>query len=146
MTSECFLTPIQLSHKHIFVNALDLSNLLVDTDIPSMPLFKHNAAAVATGDIRANTPDFRTDLQLFSPGNHESSLISYLFDVSVFYYLSMKYYRQLKPRSYTAKISVFAQDDTTNETVGLRVISTRGIAVYVQSSLFFVVLIHLIPG
>ena len=52
------------------------------------------------------------------------------------FYSSIKYYKQLKQKSYTAEISVFALDDTTNETVGLKIISTRGIAVYVTISLF----------
>ena len=94
LTNECLPSiPTHLSHKYFF--ALDSSNLLVNTDtptmrtsdIPLMPLFKHNATAAATGDIRADTPAFRTDLQLFSPGNHESSLIFYPFDVSVFLFV-----------------------------------------------------------
>ncbi|KAF8810245.1 hypothetical protein BYT27DRAFT_7186689 [Phlegmacium glaucopus] len=85
--------------------------LLRNSDRPSQPIFRFNASAFALKDIVANTPTFRTELALFSPGNHQSSLIYYPFD------------------SYSAEIFIFAQDTSTNATMGLRVASTRGIAV-----------------
>lgn len=64
------------------------SNLLAETDSvmrtsdpPDTPLFRHNATGAILKDIKANTPTFRTNLQLFSPGDQESSLIFYPFDV-----------------------------------------------------------------
>ncbi|KAF8184783.1 hypothetical protein BJ912DRAFT_905383 [Pholiota molesta] len=105
------------------VNIFFDNNLLAETDSsmrtsdpPTTPLFRHNATAAILQDIRANTPTFRTDLQLFSPLNHESSLIFYPFDV------------------YTSEIFIFAQDVKTNNTVGITISSTRGIAVGFQTS------------
>ncbi|KAF8962098.1 hypothetical protein BDZ97DRAFT_1663391 [Flammula alnicola] len=111
--SQCTPTALdQCSDVNIFFD----NNLLVDTDPsamrtsdpPSVPLFRHNATGAILNDITANTPTFRTELQLFSPGNHESSLIYYPFDMSIF---------------------VFAQDAKTNNSVGIKLSSTRGIAV-----------------
>ena len=51
------------------------------SDIPRRPIFRHNATALAVKDIYANSPTFRTQLALFSPGDHRSSLIYYPFDV-----------------------------------------------------------------
>ncbi|KAF8157809.1 hypothetical protein B0H34DRAFT_674338 [Crassisporium funariophilum] len=80
------------------------------SDRPTKPIFRFNATCFALQDIVANTPTFRTELALFSPGNHQSSLIYYPFDV------------------YSAEIFIFAQDVSTNLTMGLRLAKTRGIA------------------
>ncbi|KAF8810242.1 hypothetical protein BYT27DRAFT_7186680 [Phlegmacium glaucopus] len=85
--------------------------LLRTSNRPSQPIFRLNATAFALKDIVANTPTFRTELALFSPGNHQSSLIYYPFDI------------------YSAEIFTFAQDARTNATMGLRLANTRGIAV-----------------
>ncbi|KAF8810243.1 hypothetical protein BYT27DRAFT_7253830 [Phlegmacium glaucopus] len=85
-------------------------SLLRTSDRPSQPIFRFNASAFVLKDIVANTPTFRTELALFSPGNHQSSLIYYPFDI------------------YSAEIFTFAQDTSTNATMGLRLANTRGIA------------------
>ncbi|KAF8184784.1 hypothetical protein BJ912DRAFT_927607 [Pholiota molesta] len=81
------------------------------SDPPNTPVFRYNATSAILKDIKANTPTFRTNLQLFSPGDKESSLMFYPFDV------------------YTAEIFIFAQDAQANNAVGIRLSSTRGIAV-----------------
>ncbi|KAF5317933.1 hypothetical protein D9619_012171 [Psilocybe cf. subviscida] len=77
---------------------------------PTEPIFHFNSTALAINDPVANTPTFRTELALFSPGNHQSSLIFYPFD------------------RYSAEIFVFAQDSNTKELVGIEIHRTRGIA------------------
>ncbi|KAF9477201.1 hypothetical protein BDN70DRAFT_934391 [Pholiota conissans] len=115
VNSPCTTTALD---KCTDINIFFDNNLLAQTDSstrtsdpPDTPLFKHNAKSAILMDITANTPTFRTNLQLFSPGNRESSLIFYPFDV------------------YTAEIFIFAQEAGTNNTVGIQINSTRGIAV-----------------
>ncbi|KAF5348056.1 hypothetical protein D9758_010006 [Tetrapyrgos nigripes] len=83
---------------------------------PTQPIFIFNATAKAVADIMVNTPTFRTPLALFSPLESPSSLIYYPFD------------------RYTAEIFIFAQDMGTNETVGVSLGKTRGIAVGFKTS------------
>jgi len=73
----------------IYMKQFLTSNLLSTTNVgqlrtsdwPSQPIFRHNATASVLQNIVGNTPTFRTELSLFSPGTHESSLIYYPFDV-----------------------------------------------------------------
>ncbi|KAK7444355.1 hypothetical protein VKT23_015370 [Stygiomarasmius scandens] len=83
---------------------------------PTQPIFILNATAKAVVDVMANTPTFRTSLALFSPIQTPSSLIYYPFD------------------RYTAELLIFAQDMSTNETVGITLSETRGIAVGFKTS------------
>ncbi|PPQ94994.1 hypothetical protein CVT25_003746 [Psilocybe cyanescens] len=102
------------------VNIFFDSNLLVSTgntdsisssDRPSTPLFRLNATAMATGDIKANSPTFRTDIRLFASGKpHRSALINYPFD------------------TYFATMFMFAED-AENNTVGLQLVNAYGNAV-----------------
>jgi len=71
-----------LTVSHIFSNLLsgDGSFEFRTSDRPSQPIFRFNASIHALKDIVGNTPTFRTDLALFSPGNRHSSLIYYPFD------------------------------------------------------------------
>ena len=72
----------------IYMKKFLISNLLSRTgvgqlrtsNLPSEPIFRHNATAMVLENILANTPTFRTELSLFSPGTHASSLIYYPFD------------------------------------------------------------------
>ncbi|KAJ7589987.1 hypothetical protein C8J56DRAFT_1025257 [Mycena floridula] len=89
---------------------------IMSSNRPSSPIFVFNATAFAITDIIANTPTFRTQLALFSPSNVPSSLIYYPFD------------------RYTAEILVFAQDADNNNTVGVSLGRTRGIAVGFKTS------------
>jgi hypothetical protein len=111
-------------------NLLHTQNLTVfrTSDRPSQPIFRFNASAFAQKDIVANTPTFRTELSLFSPDNHESSLIYYPFD------------------SYSAEIFIFAEDTSTNTTMGLRLAKTRGIAVGFKTSTVTRPNVYIPPG
>ncbi|KAF9471880.1 hypothetical protein BDN70DRAFT_868898 [Pholiota conissans] len=86
----------------------DGSDTIKNSNRPTVPIFIHNASAFAITDIVANTPTFRTDLTIFSPADRSSSLIYYPFD--------------------NAEIFIFAQDASTNNTIGIKVARTRGIA------------------
>ena len=112
------------------------SSLLVNNNIglrtidpPTAPIFRFNATALAVRDILANSPTFRVFLALFSPGNGHSNLLYYPFDVYVKIEcgngLFDHYHR------YPSEILVFAQDAVTNNTIGLNLAITRGIAVLV---------------
>ncbi|KAF5317809.1 hypothetical protein D9619_012581 [Psilocybe cf. subviscida] len=81
------------------------------SDRPLRPIFKLNATTFAQRDITANSPTFRTRLILFSPNNPLSSLLYYPFD------------------TYSAEVFMFAEDAATNETIGVKIAKTRGIAV-----------------
>ncbi|KAJ7575899.1 hypothetical protein C8J56DRAFT_405531 [Mycena floridula] len=89
---------------------------IMSSNRPSSPIFVFNATAFAVTDIIANTPTFRTQLSLFSPSNVPSSLIYYPFD------------------RYNAEILVFAQDADNNNTIGVSLGRTRGIAVGFKTS------------
>ncbi|KAF8192101.1 hypothetical protein BJ912DRAFT_849126 [Pholiota molesta] len=99
------------------VNLFFDSNLLAkgpdpirNSNRPTTPIFIHNATALAVNDVVANTPTFRTDLAMFSPADRSSALIYYPFDV------------------YSVYIFIFARDADTNETIGIKIARTRGIA------------------
>jgi len=56
------------------------SDDVLSSDIPKRPIFRLNATALAIGDVYANSPTFRTQLALFSPGDQHSNLMYYPFD------------------------------------------------------------------
>ena len=118
------------------------SNLLVDSNIalrtsdpPTAPIFRLNATALAVRDIVANSPTFRVLLATFSPGNGHSNLLYYPFDV----YVKIDYRNCLfnHYHRYSSEILVFAQDAVTNNTVGIDLATTRGIAVLVCTLYWF---------
>ncbi|KAF9471882.1 hypothetical protein BDN70DRAFT_938614 [Pholiota conissans] len=113
-TSPCSATNLTgCTNINIFFDDNLLSNgsdEIKNSNRPTVPIFIHNASAFAITDIVANTPTFRTDLAIFSPADRSSSVIYYPFD------------------KYSAEIFIFAQDASTNNTIGIKVARTRGIA------------------
>ncbi|KAF8883613.1 hypothetical protein CPB84DRAFT_1789856 [Gymnopilus junonius] len=89
-------TDINIFFDANLLHASSTAETIRSSNRPADPIFIHNASALAEGDILANTPTFRTDLALFSPGGTESSLIYYPFD------------------EYSAEICIFAQDSKDN--------------------------------
>jgi len=87
-------------------------------NIPSKPIFRHNATAVYSIDVRNAFAAFRTPLALFSNIKGQASLSTlqkYPFD------------------EYTAQIFLFAQDSESKELVGLQIGEAHGIAVGFQA-------------
>ena len=128
------------------------SNLLIGgdpsvvqtSDRPTTPIFRFNASAFAQKDVLANTATFRTNLALFSANQHHSSLLYYPFDmwVKVNLVIPLTFFSNSLWFSYSAEICIFATDATTNETLGLKLAQTRGIAVYVNAYLSNVIYAH----
>lgn len=93
-------------------------------------------------DILSNSPVFRTDVALFSPGSTASSLLFYPFDGQVpslppvYARMNIVYFYSFY--SYLAELLLFAQDATTGDTVGVVFGKTRGVAVYLSILLFLV--------
>ncbi|KAF8192095.1 hypothetical protein BJ912DRAFT_1096404 [Pholiota molesta] len=113
-TSPCSATNLTgCTNINMFFDDNLLSNgadTIKNSNYPTTPIFVHNATAFAITDIIANTPTFRTNLMMFSPADRASSLLFYPFD------------------SYTTQIFIYAQDATTNATIGIKIARTRGIA------------------
>jgi hypothetical protein len=114
------------------------------SDRPAHPIFKLNATTFAQRDVTANSPTFRTRLILFSATNPVSSLLYYPFDEyassSFIFTIYIIYFFR-----YSAEVFMFAEDAVTNETVGVRITKTRGIAVCVFLQPFFNVLTETVP-
>ncbi|KAH6911934.1 hypothetical protein BKA70DRAFT_1098864 [Coprinopsis sp. MPI-PUGE-AT-0042] len=91
--------------------AFSTQEAIMTSERPRRPLFVFNAAGFATKDVRAQRPIFRTQLALFSEGEHPSSLLYYPFD------------------RYTSELVFFAEEATTNATLGVKVKRTGGVAV-----------------
>jgi len=83
-----------------------------DNNIPTTPVFSWNATANNLADNRPGIPAFRTSMTLLTLfGSGVTNQQDYPFD------------------RYYCDLFVFAQDSSTNDTVGVRIFSTSGVAV-----------------
>jgi len=104
-------TSVNIYFDNNLLSTASASGSVASSDRPSIPIFRLNATALVMNDILSNSPVFRTDVALFSPGSTASSLLFYPFD------------------GYLAELLLFAQDATTGDTVGVVFGKTRGVAV-----------------
>jgi hypothetical protein len=96
---------------NILRNTADPSNP-ADNNIPTNPVFLWNATANNSDDDRPNIPAFRTTMTLLRTGTATG--------------VNQQYYPF---DSYSCDLSIFAQQADTNDTVGVRIHSTSGVAV-----------------
>ncbi|KAF6747221.1 hypothetical protein DFP72DRAFT_610273 [Ephemerocybe angulata] len=101
---------------------------ILTSDPPSRPIFRFNGTAFAANDPKGRTPTFRTQLALFSPERKDASLIFYLFD------------------AYTVEIIFYARERDTNNTFGVSISKSRGIAVGLETAFDQVATANHSPG